>query len=788
MYKFRALILVSALLLLATALHADTGVIIPKSFSDRPDPSVLSLRQMKVDIRISGQFATVRMTQIFQNHRDRDLEGQYVFRTPEGAEIANFAIWEDGQRIPGVVIERKRARELYEELTFMKVDPGLLEQEEGNEQLFSLEIYPIPAHGTKRVEIEYTLELPVISLQSEFVFSLRPDFYQMQKCEHFDLSFELDSQIPLSDFRLSENSLPLQIAASENQNRTGKFSATDYAFEQDFSCQWSVDAPEHKIGAIAYRELAVDQNRDPLRGESVQVDPYGYLAVTSVLNSGEESQNEAREIVLLVDTSLSMQWHKLEQTYKALEYFLTRLSSADSFTLITFNDEIRQFSPTLQQANTQNISAALGFFKASYLMGGTDLLGGITSGLGIFDKRNIASSRAYLVVISDGSATLEERSNAAILETVRQANTNDIRLMTFAIGDDADRTIMEKLAAEHNGAFASAGDTEDLTFKLTSFFDRLDEQAMNDAVLTTSGALQNVYRSENGTVFDRSQVTYIGRYLEPRNDVELKFAGEMAGKAVDLGLTIDLPERATENSSLPRRWAILRVNDLLDRINLATDPESKQSMIAEVTKLAIANKLITPYTSFLAAPRSNLSPEMMRAGDPILRVQTAASVKSVVVMFPFGLIKPLHFVADDNAWETRFLAPATMQDGRYFCTLLMTDGDGKLYRENKAFTIDNKPPTLKIELDREAYLPGQEVEVLVFADRDTRNIYLHLDQFAKSEASYISSKGGSIGRFRIPADYLPGVYKLRVTAVDFARNSAVKEIELEILPAGGEER
>ncbi len=142
----------------------------------------------------------------------------------------------------------------------------------------------------------------------------------------------------------------------------------------------------------------------------------------------------------------------------------------------------------------------------------------------------------------------------------------------------------------------------------------------------------------------------------------------------------------------------------------------------------------------------------------------------------------------EGVWETRFLAPATMKDGVYYCTLLMTDEKGSIYRENKKFTIDCKPPSMKIQLDRKNYVAGESVEVLVFADRDTRSIFLHLDDFTTGKASYVTDRAGSVGVIKIPSDYLPGTYQLRITAVDFARNTSVKNVELVIMPRGGEEQ
>ena len=102
-----------------------------------------------------------------------------------------------------------------------------------------------------------------------------------------------------------------------------------------------------------------------------------------------------------------------------------------------------------------------------------------------------------------------------------------------------------------------------------------------------------------------------------------------------------------------------------------------RATIDEIIRLARKYKFVTPYTSFLAAPRSLLRPRLIRPGDPVLRVHTDESITSVVAMFPFGLVKPLRYLKDEDVWQTRFLAPADMADGTHTVRLILRDRQGR---------------------------------------------------------------------------------------------------------------
>jgi Ca-activated chloride channel family protein len=182
---------------------------------------------------------------------------------------------------------------------------------------------------------------------------------------------------------------------------------------------------------------------------------------------------------------------------------------------------------------------------------------------------------------------------------------------------------------------------------------------------------------------------------------------------------------------------------------------------------------VTQYTSFLAAPRSLLRPRAMKAGDPILRVKTVAGINAVVAHFPFGLTKPLHYSPEEDVWETRFLAPASMSDGRYHVDLYLTDEDGTVYSEQKEFTVDSKPPSLKLELESGKWRPGQTMELKIYADADTRSIVVRVGGLMPVSARWDDAAKANVARISLPADMPAGLHHIKISAVDFARNTAV---------------
>src|SRR5262245_10236266 len=132
--RIRALNAAAALLLLLAPRESigQAGLLVPTS-SGRPDPAVLSLREMTIDVGIARGYARVNVRQVFENHTDAIQEGSYRFRLPPSAAVGDFAVWDGLVRIPGVILEKQRARAIYRELTTQRIDPGLLQQGEEDE-------------------------------------------------------------------------------------------------------------------------------------------------------------------------------------------------------------------------------------------------------------------------------------------------------------------------------------------------------------------------------------------------------------------------------------------------------------------------------------------------------------------------------------------------------------------------------------------------------------------------------------------------------------------------------
>jgi Ca-activated chloride channel family protein len=281
------------------------------------------------------------------------------------------------------------------------------------------------------------------------------------------------------------------------------------------------------------------------------------------------------------------------------------------------------------------------------------------------------------------------------------------------------------------------------------------------------------------SVFDGGQAAWVGQYQKAAKKVDFHVSGDQQGQAVRADARAEFPAEALEHDQLPRTWAWARVQALLDQIEREGETEAA---VQEIIRLARKYKFVTPYTSFLAAPRALLRPRVIRPGDPVLRIHTDAAIVSVIALFPFGLEKPLRYLADEDVWQTRFLAPVDMNDGVYQVRLVLRDKDGHVYREQKSFVIASKPPTVKVKLAKTRYRAGEAIPLVVHASENTRTLTARVEGLAPVQLRWNRDAAASTGEISLPARLPAGQYVLAVTAEDVAHNLASAEVHIEVVP------
>src|SRR6056297_238598 len=164
---------------------------------------VLEIKEQDVRVTINNSIAVTQIDQIFVNTENRQVEALYTFPVPREASVSNFSMWINGKEMIGEVVEKQRARQIYDSYKEKRRDPGLLEQVDFKQ--FEMRIFPILAGAEQRVRIEYYQELQLDHDWGTYVYQLatqtagRPIDTKVQG--RFSMNLEVLSEVPIQELR-----------------------------------------------------------------------------------------------------------------------------------------------------------------------------------------------------------------------------------------------------------------------------------------------------------------------------------------------------------------------------------------------------------------------------------------------------------------------------------------------------------------------------------------------------------------------------------------------------------
>jgi Ca-activated chloride channel family protein len=751
-------------------LLSDAGVLIPVTVSDTPDPSILSLYRMEVNIEIKDRIAETKVLQVYRNHTDGILEGQYIFTIPEQAMLKDFAIWDQDVRIPGIIMEKEKARKIYEKLVWQAIDPGLVERGRLRHEVdyFSVNVAPIPPYGTKRVELFYTEELSLNQMNVFYDFPLEPTLFEDEQADSLSISIHIEDKIPLTDFSFSSTSYPFKVTKESKNEINAVFEGREVTFTEDLTFSYRQKFEDISLEILTYRNIEE-------RGELFYLDGLpppqtGFFAFRVGFNLSDKSgkDGEGQNYLFIFDNSLSMMWKKIETAFYTLSKLTNLVDEEANINIMCFSSGLDTKWERYQPNTGDNRKQLIDFVRSKYISGGTNIEGVINYLKG---KEEIVP-----ILITDGYPTSGEIDYQSLLNGIK----NIPPIYIVGIGDNCNRTLMENIAKKTGGTYLKLRAFNQK--KIEVFFQTLGGGKITDVRLnlSPSSLFSGIYPLplEPQSIYNGNCLTYTGKYLSPRKKAKATVSYSHNGSKQTASTTFSLPEQALECKEIRRLWARRRVDYLLERIRMEGE---KKEWVDEIIALSKEYKFVTPYTSFLAAPRALLRPRIIRPGDPVLIVKADSNIVDIVAVFPFGLTKPMVYHKDEDVWRIRFLVPSDIKDGRYKAVLIMRDDKGNIIREKKTFIIDREPPVLRIELPHKFFNAGETVLIKAHASKDTRRIEASLEENSPFPLVYGHKYLASTGELSIPDNLTTGRYKLKIVAEDFAFNTTYREIEIDVI-------
>jgi Ca-activated chloride channel family protein len=558
----------------------------------------IHLQSEDIKVDVANQVAKTYITQTFVNDTDRNLAGTYLFPLPDDTTFSSFSLHIDGKPVEGKILEASEARQEYETIVRKMIDPGLLEY--ADYKTVRARVFPIPAHGTKKVELEYTQVLSAENGMIKYKFPLKAQG-ESPAVDEVKIDVKLASKQALRTIWSPTHT----INAQRTDDHDAKISllSHDIVPDKDFLLYFSVS--DKDFAANLMTQKIPDED--------------GYFLLT-LAPPVKGPQIAAKDIVLVVDTSGSMQGQKIEECKKALTYIVNALGLDDHFSLVRFNTDVDTFKSHVVPATAENKKSALAFINDLDASGGTNISDALRVGTNLLNEEGRPS---YLILMTDGEPTVGETNIQNIVKGL--ASKRDIRLFDFGVGYDVNTKLLNELAENHHGTAQYVEPSENLETALSSFYQKIKSPVLSDVKIEYNGIqVKDVYPREVKDIFAGNQVILIGKYKDG-GKATVNLTGKINGVTKAYSFPLNFEKDASGHSYLPRLWAMRRIGHLTD---VAQQTSDNREMVDEIVALSKKYGIISQYTSFLVTDPSENHRLANQVGGPGIVPSPILSLRS----------------------------------------------------------------------------------------------------------------------------------------------------------------
>lgn len=549
-----------------------------------------TLDQLRVDLDIRDGATIARYELQFSNPRSRPAEGRIILPVPPNSAVSELVLTGGPETLEGTVVPADEARRIYQDIVRRLIDPALLQSIGAD--LYEVRAFPVP-RGEQR-QVSFTVTTPLLAEFDQVLVEI-PWSRMSPRPATALVSGEIDVSWDVRSVLAPTYSLDVE-RVDAGHIALGWEAPSGWRADTDFNLYLGGGQGLLDTQLLPYRVPGDD----------------GFFVLLLAPEIATDNQI-ARDIILVLDTSGSMQGLKIEQARDAARFVLQRLGPDDRFGIVSYASAVSVFGEGLHPAS--EAAAGIDFVKGREAFGATN----ISAALSVAFDLAEGDRPATILFLTDGRPTVGRTEPAVILDLARDANPGRTQLFAFGVGFNVNTLLLDSLSREFVGTSHYVTPQEGVDEEVSRLFERISSPVLTDVKIEIEGADVTALAPRITTgIFAGTQTLLTGRYANPGNIV-VRVSGNTDSGRETFTYELSLPERALGDPTIAQLWAQQRVADLLTELRLEG---SRPALIEEIVEVATRFGIVTQFTSFLAR-----EPELRAFFGEDARAQASESVQ-----------------------------------------------------------------------------------------------------------------------------------------------------------------
>ncbi len=592
------------------------------------------------DVDVRGDLVTVQVTQRFENPGDTPLDATYQFPLHEHGAVYAMKMRVGDEVVQAIIQREDEAKATFEAAVAEGKVAALTEQHRPN--LFQqsvgnlmpgmvVEIELRYVHTAERRDGRYFVALPLVvgphfnptDMSGNELVDGSGDHEELPAqqfgtaetidSDRVSISLRIDAGLPLTDVASDTHALDVQ-RLGRTDARVG-LAAGRVVDNRHFELSYAMAGTQTQAGLIADFDP-----RTEVGTFSLLIEPPTEARVDLVT---------PREMVFVLDCSGSMAGQPMDASKAFMRRALSGLRPTDTFRIIRFSDAATEYSQRPIAATPMNVVDAIAYVDGLEGMGGTHMTSGITQAL---TAPAPAGTMRLVTFMTDGYI-----GNDFEIVTLLRTHIGDARLFAIGVGSGVNRYLIDEMGRTGRGFARYVDPTEDVDAVAAELAERLQSPLLTDIRLAaTDAGLDNVSPAAIPDLFAGQSVRITGTYARPgRHTVTVR--GNVAGKAVEIPITVDLPAERTDGDAVRLTWARAQI---ADRMHLLTTPANLRGVHVtddqlreQVIQLGLDHSLMTQWTSFVAVSEAVANDDPGHNADGAVAVPPPAGVHVAAPQF-----------------------------------------------------------------------------------------------------------------------------------------------------------
>ena len=556
-------------------------IVMPREGQSLPRSPVQMVEQ-KIDVTLTDRAAEVSVECVYHNSFNRDLEGEWIFPLPAEAAVDKFTMYVGGEEIEAELLDAATARNIYESIVAKTRDPALLEYVD--RQLLRAKIYPILAGKDAAIKLYYTHPITADFGVTDFVFPILDDTWSPNAWNDMGTRSKSAMNITINTVStlksVSSPTHDVDVVHSDDHHASVTGSPEVLRQTGDFHLLCTYDSRD-----ITAQFLTTENE-----------DGKFFMGIIAPGNA-EGLQTLPKDVVFCFDRSGSMQGEKIEQARNALKFCVGSLNPEDRFGLLWFSDALQAYGGLLNPATTEEKTKASRQVEGITAEGGTYIYGALERALQHFQSNDRPK---YLVFLTDGLPTVGNTLPAEILAHATKLNEYHARIFTFGVGEDLNAGLLNDLAEQNSGFSSYVAPNEDVEIAVSNFFRKMSRPVLANCRLEFEPGviINDMYPPVLPDVFAGNEIVVYGRFLND-GETNVHLHGTRGTTTTNHTFAANFSPKDGQYPFIAKLWAGRRIGHLLDAMRTSGETAEVKD---EVIRLSKRYGIMTPYTSFLAAP------------------------------------------------------------------------------------------------------------------------------------------------------------------------------------------